>query len=107
MLALAHTSVTHIVCGNYATANALLDELVVLADGGALFWKPQALSNKGSLLALIGKASDSVQMINTQGSPHCGQREQHFLCLCTYHVWRELMRNSVNSMTPGNLLTKR
>jgi class 3 adenylate cyclase/predicted ATPase len=66
MLALAHTSVTHIVCGNYATANALLDELVVLADGrGALFWKPQALSNKGSLLALIGKAPDSVQMINS------------------------------------------
>ena len=66
MLALAHTSVTHIVCGNYATANALLDELVVLADGRrALFWKPQALSNKGSLLALIGKAPESVQMINS------------------------------------------
>jgi predicted ATPase len=30
-----------------------------------LFWKPQALSNKGSLLALIGKAPDSVQMINS------------------------------------------
>jgi hypothetical protein len=32
MHALAHAGTTHIFCGNYATANALLDELVVLAD---------------------------------------------------------------------------
>ena len=33
-------SLTHILCGNYAAANAQLDELVALADEkGAVFWK--------------------------------------------------------------------
>ena len=40
MNALAFASFTHILCGNYATATALLDELVALADEkGALNWK--------------------------------------------------------------------
>ena len=40
MYALFHTSLTHILCGNYAAANAQADELVALADEkGALFWK--------------------------------------------------------------------
>jgi tetratricopeptide (TPR) repeat protein len=40
MYALVLISFTHFQCGNYATANAQLDELVALADEkGALFWK--------------------------------------------------------------------
>jgi hypothetical protein len=38
MLTLERASFTHIFCGNYATANALADELVVLADGKAALW---------------------------------------------------------------------
>jgi hypothetical protein len=53
-------------CGNDAAANALLDELVVLADAkGALFWQAQVLWSKGSLLALTGKAADAVQMLTS------------------------------------------
>jgi predicted ATPase len=63
MHALAHGSVTHIFCGNYAAANALLDELVVLADEkGAFHWKAIRLVHQVSLLALTG-ASDAVQML--------------------------------------------
>jgi predicted ATPase len=66
MLALAHTSVIHIFCGNYATANALLDELVVLADGkGAFHWKALGLTHQGCVLPLTGKASDAVQMLTS------------------------------------------
>jgi len=66
MLALRFASIPQIFCGNYATANALLNELLVLADGkGAFYWKAHGTSDKGSLLALTGKASDSVQMINS------------------------------------------
>ena len=64
MYALVHASVTHTQCGNYPTANAEADELVVLADEkGALFWKALGMSVQGCLLALTGKAADAVQMI--------------------------------------------
>jgi predicted ATPase len=66
MLALRFAIIPHIFCGNYATANALLNELLVLADGkGAFYWKAHGMSDKGCLLALISKAPDSVQMINS------------------------------------------
>ena len=66
MHALVHASLTHIFCGNYATANALADELVALADEkGALFWKAFGMLNQGCVFALTGKASDAVQMITS------------------------------------------
>ena len=66
MYALAITSLTHILCGNYATANAQSDELVALADEkGALFWKAFGMVKQGCVLALTGKASDAVQMITS------------------------------------------
>jgi predicted ATPase len=44
MSALDYAYDAHILCGNYATANALLDELVVLADEkGAFHWKAAGL----------------------------------------------------------------
>ena len=57
-------SVTHMLCGNYAAANAEADELVVLADEkGASFWKAFGMIDARCLLALTGKASDAVHMI--------------------------------------------
>jgi hypothetical protein len=61
MVALALTSITHIFCGNYATANALLDELAPLADEkSASFWEAFGMLVQGGLFALTGKAADAV-----------------------------------------------
>ena len=66
MYALFHTSFPHIWCGNYATANAQSDEVVVLADEkGAAFWKAGAIAGQGCVFALTGKASDAVHMITS------------------------------------------
>ena len=55
-----------IYCGNYATANARVDELVALADEkDAAFWKAVGMLGRGWLLGLTGKASDAVQMITS------------------------------------------
>ena len=52
------------ICGNYARANAQLDELIALADEkGALFWKVGGMLVQGWLFAMTGKASDAVQTI--------------------------------------------
>ena len=67
MAALTLTSLTHIHCGNYATADAQLDEVVKLAsEKGALFWKVGGILVKGSLLAATGKASDAVPTITSE-----------------------------------------
>ena len=48
MYALFTAAFTHILCGNYATANAQADELVALADEkAAMFWKAQAMLTQG------------------------------------------------------------
>ena len=66
MYALFRASFTHAFCGNYATAKALSDEFVALADEkGASFWQAQAMSHRGSLLALTGDAADAVHMITS------------------------------------------
>jgi class 3 adenylate cyclase/predicted ATPase len=66
MYALSWTSEPQILSGNYATANALLDELAALVDEtGAGLWKPLRMIYQGSLLLLTGKAADAVQMITS------------------------------------------
>jgi predicted ATPase len=66
MYALRAASLTHIQCGNWAEENERVDELVALADEkGALFWKAQGMMGRGSLLGLIGRAADAVQMITS------------------------------------------
>jgi predicted ATPase len=66
MAALRFASIPHIFCGNYTTANALLNELVVLADEkAALFWKARGMSHQGCVLALTGEASHAVQMLTS------------------------------------------
>ena len=63
MYALFHVSLPHIWCGNYATANAIVDELVALADEkGSPFWKAIGMVPQGCLLALAGKALDAVRV---------------------------------------------
>jgi predicted ATPase len=51
-------------CGNYATANTRVDELITLADEkDAAFWKAVGMVGRGWLLGQTGSASDAVQMI--------------------------------------------
>jgi tetratricopeptide (TPR) repeat protein len=65
MYALTIISFTHFHRGNYTTANAQLDEADALADEkGALFWKSWGMMQRGCVLALTGKPSDAVHMIN-------------------------------------------
>jgi predicted ATPase len=66
MLALGITNYTHILCGNHVAANALAEELVVLADEkGALLRKAEGIIHRGCVLALTGRAADAVQMITS------------------------------------------
>ena len=56
----------HILCGDYAAANAALDELIGLADErGAPYWKAIGTAVRGWLFALTGKASDAVRAITS------------------------------------------
>jgi predicted ATPase len=66
MFALQVTLVAFVHCGNYAAANAEVDELVALADEkSSLYWKAQGMLMRGCLFAMTGKASDAVQMITS------------------------------------------
>jgi predicted ATPase len=66
MYALPHSSLTHILRGNYATANAEANEVVALADEkGALLWKGAGTMFQGCALAMTDKASDAVHMITS------------------------------------------
>jgi class 3 adenylate cyclase/predicted ATPase len=66
MHALAYASFVHIQCGNYPTANALVDELVALADEkGALLWKGLGMTHQGWLCARTGKTPNAVRMITS------------------------------------------
>jgi class 3 adenylate cyclase/predicted ATPase len=66
MLALGVTSYTHILCGNYVAANALADELVILADEkGVMHRKADGTIKRGFVFALTGRAADAVQMITS------------------------------------------
>ena len=109
MFAVTVTSVAHICpCGNYAAANAQLDELCAVADEkSALFWKAYGMVHQGRLFALTRNASDAVDIRSPPELLHIGQRQQHFLCRCLYRIWLEPMRTSEISMTPGAALLKR
>jgi class 3 adenylate cyclase/predicted ATPase len=66
MFALNEVAYTYMDCGKYSAANALVDELVALAnEKGALFWKMAGMMAKGSIMLLTGKASNAVQMITS------------------------------------------
>jgi class 3 adenylate cyclase/predicted ATPase len=66
MHALFFTAWTHSHCGNHSVAKAQLDELVALADEkSSLFWKTLGMLNQSCALALTGKTTDAVQMIES------------------------------------------
>ena len=66
MQTLALTSLTHIFRGTYVAANALLDELLVLADEKrAPQWKAIAMMYAGRALALTGKPAEAVQTLTS------------------------------------------
>ena len=65
MFALGHTSLAHILRGDYVAAEALAEELVALGEGkGSLYWKSYGMMLQGALLAQTGKASDAVPVAN-------------------------------------------
>jgi predicted ATPase len=67
MQVLVQSSATHRHCGDYAAANAQLDELDAVADekvGLGSHWKAFGTWNRGYVLALTGEASNAVQMMS-------------------------------------------
>jgi class 3 adenylate cyclase/tetratricopeptide (TPR) repeat protein len=66
MYALFHASVAHFYCGKYVAVDALVDELVALADEkGTPFWKAFGMMNQGCVLARTGNASDAIKMLTS------------------------------------------
>jgi predicted ATPase len=66
MYTLHNTSLAHIWCGSYGTANAQLDEVVSLADQkGAVYWSANGILVRGWLFALTEKVPDAIQMLNS------------------------------------------
>jgi predicted ATPase len=64
MYALSHGAFARYQCGNYATANAVFDDLAALAEEkGTLFWKAFGIMNQGCIRALTGQPSNAVRMI--------------------------------------------
>ena len=67
MQVLVVSSAIHRYCGDYAAANARLDELDAVADekvGLGSHWKAFGTWNRGYVLALTGEASNAVQMMS-------------------------------------------
>jgi hypothetical protein len=63
MFALAATSLTHFLVGDYTTANMQSDEVILLADEkGTVTWKGWGMMNQGCVRRLrrFGAAADST-----------------------------------------------
>jgi len=66
MNALSVTSLTFIHCGNYAAANALVDEQLALAEEkGSLYWKAYRIINRGRIFEVTGNTSDAIRLITS------------------------------------------
>ena len=66
MYALTYTSYINMHCGKYEAANALVDELVALAEEKeASYWNALGMIARGCLFVLAGRASDAVHMITS------------------------------------------
>jgi class 3 adenylate cyclase/tetratricopeptide (TPR) repeat protein len=66
MYALYQAGYNHVWYGNYAAANAPLDELIGLADERvAPYWKALGIAVRGWAFTLSGKASDAVRAITS------------------------------------------
>jgi hypothetical protein len=66
MYALYQAGYNHVWYGNYAAANAPLDELIALADEkGSPYFKALGIAVRGWVFTLSGKASDAVRAIDS------------------------------------------
>ena len=66
MFALRYVIALHSWRGEYAAANAVIDELVALArEKDAAVWKAVEMAERGHLFALTGNASGAVQMLSS------------------------------------------
>jgi predicted ATPase len=64
MPALLYTSIIYFLCGNYATAKAQADALVLLAEEkGSALWKAFGILLQGAVLAVNGSSSDARQTL--------------------------------------------
>jgi hypothetical protein len=61
MFALAVTSLSHVLCGNYAKAEAQIDELINLAGENSALWNASRMLFHGWLSALRDEAADAVR----------------------------------------------
>jgi hypothetical protein len=65
MFTLQPTTFAQIWCGNYAAANAQIDDLVALAEEkGSVIWKMLGTVIRGAALAVTGKTPEAVQVIS-------------------------------------------
>jgi class 3 adenylate cyclase/predicted ATPase len=89
MYAQFHTSLTNVLCANYAAATAQSDEVVRLADEkNAAIWKALATMQKGCVLALSGKASEGIQMITSGITTYRSTGSRVYLPIFLAHLSR-------------------
>jgi len=89
MYAQFHTSLTNVLCANYAAATAQSDEVVRLADEkNAAIWKALATMQKGCVLALSGKASEGIQMITSGMTTYKSTGSRVYLPIFLAHLAR-------------------
>jgi hypothetical protein len=106
LYALGHAALAFLQRGDQTRVSAIADELVALADEkGAFFWKAYGMMEQGCVLAVIGKASEAVQLINS-GIAAFRSTGATF-SRSTYHIWQGPMPPLTNSTTPGAALAKR
>jgi predicted ATPase len=66
MVALFHTPFLLMYCGNYATAEAIVNDLVSLAqEQDSSLWRAGGMLVRGWVLALTGKVSDSIHTLTS------------------------------------------
>ena len=64
MHALSHMVIPQTLCGKHVAADAQAQEQVALAEEkGSQFWKAFGMMNLGSVSALIGRASDAIEIL--------------------------------------------
>jgi class 3 adenylate cyclase/predicted ATPase len=64
MYALHFVSLIYVFSGNNGPAQALIDELVTLAEEKAAIWKALGMMNQGCLDLMTGKAAEAVRLID-------------------------------------------
>ena len=70
--ALNYAIVTHFLCGDYATTEALANELFTMADEqkSLVLWKPAGLLYRGWIFAVTSRASEAIELITSGFAPY-------------------------------------